>query len=296
MIHELITQCAGKASVKDLCRVLGVSRSGYYAARDRARVRPGSCADTVHVKAVFEASGGSYGSRRVSAALKKQGVELGRHRCRTLMKANELRPKWKRKFVHTTDSRHDLPIAGNVLDRKFKPAVANMAWASDITYVRTRAGWLYLAAVMDLYSRKIVGWAMAQSMPAQLVCDAMRMAIAARQPKPGLVIHSDRGTQYASVEHALLLREHGFVASMSRKGNCWDNAVIERFFLNLKMERVWHQDYASHREAKLDVADYIVGFYNSMRLHSGLGYLAPTEYEACTRQLARETPGENVST
>lgn len=279
MIHELITQWAGKAPIKQLCRVLEVSRSGFYAARQRAARAPITCSDSVHVKAVFEASGSSYGSRRVSAALRQQGVDIGRHRCRTLMKANQLRPKWKRKFVHTTNSRHDFPVAANVLDRQFTPAKPNAAWVSDITYVRTRSGWLYLAAVMDLYSRKIVGWAMASSMPAQLVCDALKMAIATRCPAPGLIVHSDQGSQYAADEHAKLLKRHGLVASMSRKGNCWDNAVMERFFLNLKMERVWQRDYANHAEARLDIADYIVGFYNSMRLHSSLGYRAPAEYE-----------------
>ena len=279
MIHELITQWAGKASIKQLCRVLEVSRSGFYAARQRAAQAPVPCSDSLHVKAVFEASGGSYGSRRVSAALRQQGVDIGRHRCRTLMKANHLRPKWKRKFVHTTNSRHDFPVATNVLDRQFTPAKPNVAWVSDITYVRTRSGWLYLAAVMDLYSRKIVGWAMASSMPAQLVCDALSMAIATRRPARGLIVHSDQGSQYAGAEHSKLIKRHRLVASMSRKGNCWDNAVMERFFLNLKMERVWQRDYANHAEAKLDIADYIVNFYNSKRLHSSLGYRAPVEYE-----------------
>lgn len=195
------------------------------------------------------------------------------------MKANGLRPKWRRKFIHTTDSKHGLPVAANVLDRQFSPAKKNLAWVSDLTYIRTRTGWLYLAAVMDLYSRRIVGWAMAPSMPAQLVCDALAIAIASRQPAPGLVVHSDQGSQYASAEHAQLLQRHGLTPSMSRKGNCWDNAVMERFFLNLKMERVWQRDYANHGEAMLDVADYIVNFYNEIRLHSTLGYCAPAQYE-----------------
>ena len=196
------------------------------------------------------------------------------------MKAGGLRAKWRRKYIHTTNSRHELPIAPNVLNRDFAPAAPNRAWVSDVTYIRTRAGWLYLAAVMDLYSRKIVGWAMASEMPAQLVCTALRMAISSRQPQPGLIVHSDRGCQYASAEHAMLLNAHGLVASMSRKGNCWDNAVMERFFLNLKMERVWHRDYANHAEARRDVADYIVCFYNSIRLHSTLRYCSPMDYEA----------------
>jgi len=193
--------------------------------------------------------------------------------------------KWRRKFVHTTNSRHDLPVAPNVLRRRFTPEEPNTAWVSDLTYIRTRSGWLYLAAVMDLYSRKIVGWAMAPSMPAQLVCDALGMAIASRRPAPGLIVHSDQGSQYASAEHTRLLDRHGLIASMSRKGNCWDNAVMERFFLNLKMERVWQRAYANHAEARLDIADYIVGFYNSIRLHSTLGYRSPMEFELQAEKL-----------
>jgi transposase InsO family protein len=203
------------------------------------------------------------------------------------MKRLHLKPQWRRKFVHTTDSRHGLPVAANVLQRQFSPHAPNTAWVSDITYIRTDSGWLYLAAVMDLYSRKIVGWAMAPSMPAQLVCQALSMAIGSRRPAPGLIVHSDRGSQYASAEHTRLLHAHGLVASMSRKGNCWDNAVMERFFLNLKMERVWQRRYANQAEARQDVADYIVGFYNTVRLHSTLGYSSPSRFEA---QAATEQP------
>jgi len=203
----------------------------------------------------------------------------GRHKARTLMRIGGLRPRWRRKFVHTTDSRHTLPVAENVLDRRFKPTAPDRAWVSDITYVRTRSGWLYLAVVLDLFSRKIVGWAMAPSMPAELVCTALSLAIASRKPAPGLIVHSDRGSQYASDAHTALLARHGLVCSMSRKGNCWDNAVMERFFLNLKMERIWQRDYANHPEAQADIADYIVNFYNAVRLHSTLGYQSPCQYE-----------------
>ena len=195
------------------------------------------------------------------------------------MRIHGLRPVWKRRFIHTTESHHALPIADNRLNRPFEPATVNSAWVSDITCIRTASGWLYLAAVMDLFSRKIVGWAMAPSMPAELVCTALQMAITQRQPPVGLVVHSDRGSQYASDAHRTLLARHRLHASMSRKANCWDNAVMERFFLNLKMERVWPNHYANHAEATRDVTDYIVGFYNSVRLHSKLGYLPPNAYE-----------------
>jgi transposase InsO family protein len=207
------------------------------------------------------------------------GFRIGRYKVRSMMRQAALKPVWKRKFVHTTDSKHDLPVAANVLDRQFNPPAPNLAYVSDITYIRTGAGWLYLAIVLDLYARKVVGWAMAPSMPAKLVCDALNMAIAQRRPGPGLIVHSDRGSQYASESYQKLLSTHGFVCSMSRKGNCWDNAVAERFFLNLKMERVWQRQYANHAEAKADITDYIVGFYNCKRINSALGNLSPAVYE-----------------
>jgi putative transposase len=280
MKYQRIDQLPQKAkAVASLCRLLEVSRSGYYAARRRASRPARVCPVTTHLQAAFAASGRSYGSRRLQVALHNKGVHVGRYRIRTLMRINGIRPVWKRKFIHTTDSHHTLPIADNVLDRQFEPAAANRSWVADITYIRTRSGWLYLAAVMDLFSRKIVGWAMAPSMPVELVCAALQMAITQRNPPAGLIVHSDRGSQYASDAHCALLRRHGLLASMSRKGNCWDNAVMERFFLNLKMERVWQRDYANHAEAIRDVADYIVGFYNNIRLHSTLGYLPPNGYE-----------------
>lgn len=281
MIQQMVDQWQEKAGLSHLCKLLGVSRSGVYAARIRR-----TCA-TPHplaapLRQAFESSGGNYGSRRLSARLKAQGLPAGRHRVRRLMKQQGLQARWKRKFVHTTDSRHDLPVAENVLDRQFNPSAPDQAWAADITYIRTERGWLYLAAVLDLYSRKVVGWAMAPSMPAELACSALQMAIALRQPKPGLIVHTDRGSQYASQAHRALLARHGLVASMSRKGNCWDNAVMERFFLNLKMERVWQRRYANPAEAIADITHYIVGFYNTHRLHSTLGYRSPADYEKAT--------------
>lgn len=279
MMHALMAAQSKtkKATVSQWCRVLGVSRSGWYAARQRHTKHNGML--SLQARAAFDASGQSYGSRRLSAALKAQGLAVGRHRARMLMRGNGLRARWRRKFVHTTDSRHTLPVAANVLARQFNPQAPNRAWVCDMTYVRTRSGWLYLAVVLELFSRKVVGWAMAPSMPAQLVCEALSMAIASRQPAPGLLVHSDRGAQYASQAHTAVLARHGLIGSMSRKGNCWDNAVMERFFLNLKMERVWQRDYANHAEAQADIADYIVGFYNPIRLHSTLGYLSPSQYE-----------------
>ena len=280
MSYQLVEQLHKKAvTVERLCRVLGVSRSGYYGARQRAKLAPKACLVSTQLKAEFAASGRVYGGRRLGAVLRAQGLYIGRHRVRRLMRENRLRALWRRKFVHTTDSGHALPVSANVLARRFNPSGPNQAWVSDITYIRTRSGWLYLAVVLDLYARKVVGWAMAPTMHAELVCAALQLAIAQRQPAPGLIVHSDRGSQYASALHQALLARHGLVGSMSRKGNCWDNAVMERFFLSLKTERVWQRDYANHAEAVTDIADYIVAFYNSVRLHSKLGNLPPNAFE-----------------
>lgn len=278
MIYHAVSALQKKAvSISRACRVLGVSRAGYYANRQRrsdTRIR-----ERAYVRAAFEGSGQTYGSRRVALAVQQQGIKIGRYRARTLMRQAGLHPVWKRKFVATTNSRHDRPVAENVLNRQFRPAQPDQAWVSDMTYIRTVQGWLYLAVVLDLYSRKVVGWAMAPAMPAALPVQALRMAIQQRNPAPGLVVHSDRGSQYASLEYQAVLSRHGLVCSMSRLGDCWDNAVAERFFLNLKMERVWQRRYMDRAEAQRDITQYIVGFYNPVRLHSTLDYQSPQHYE-----------------
>lgn len=287
MTHQVIEALQKEAiPVQQSCRVLEVSRSAFYEARRRVAA-PVVCKETLYLKAAFMASHQSYGSRRLVTAMANEGFHMGRFRVRSLMRKAALKPVWKRKFIHTTDSKHDLPIAENVLNRQFNPPMPDLAYVSDITYIRTGAGWLYLATVLDLYARKVVGWAMAPSMPAKLVCDALNMAIQQRKPAPGLIVHSDRGSQYASALYQDILSEHGFVCSMSRKGNCWDNAIAERFFLNLKMERVWQRQYANHAEAKADITDYIVGFYNCKRINSALGNLPPAVYE---RKMATREP------
>lgn len=280
MTYRVVAHLQQKAiSVSAACRVLQVSRSGYYAHR-RAQPSPRHLREQTHVKAVFAASGASYGSRRVMHAVRAQGLRMGRYRVRTLMREAGLHVLWKRKFVATTNSKHALPVAPNVLERRFDVCEPNRAWVSDISYIRTAQGWLYLAVVLELYSRKVIGWSMAPTMPAELVMSALNMALQQRRPAPGLILHSDRGSQYASAEYQALLKQHHVVCSMSRKGNCWDNSVMERFFLNLKMERVWRRRYANHDEARRDINQYIVGFYNPVRLHSTLGYLSPAAYEA----------------
>ncbi|WP_159995691.1 MULTISPECIES: IS3 family transposase [unclassified Pseudomonas] len=280
VIHQMVHQLQRKAyPVARVCRVLRISRSGLYEAQQRRLKPEPACPAATRIKATFEASEHCYGSRRVLGALRKEGLSIGRFKVRRLMKQQGLRPVWKRKFVHTTNSNHNLPVAENLLNRQFNPGEINQSWVADITYIRTRSGWVYLAAVMDLFSRKIVGWAMAPHMRAELVISAMQLAIAQRQPEPGLIVHSDRGSQYAGAAYQTLLTRNGMRCSMSRKGNCWDNAVMERFFLNLKMERTWRKDYANQGEAIKDITDYIVRFYNEGRLHSTLGYLPPNQYE-----------------
>ena len=268
------------------CRLLYISRACYYAAQRRGKVET-ICTESVHLKAAFATSQQTFGSRRLRTEMHKKGIYIGRYKIRQLMRAAGLVPVWKRKFISTTDSKHALPVAENMLNRQFNPDQPNLAWTSDITYIRTRSGWLYLAVVLELFSRKMIGWAMSATMPADLVCRALKMAIGARKPAAGLIMHSDRGSQYASHEYQALLKQHGMVCSMSRKGNCWDNAVMERFFLNLKMERVWRRDYANHWEAEKDVTEYIVGFYNCVRLHSARGNLPPIVYE---QEMAAKKP------
>jgi len=232
MIYRIVDHWQQKAAVTQACRVLEVSRSGYYAAMVRVKT-PTTCTTTVHLKAAFSASQRSYGSRRLVTALQAQDIQIGRFKVMRLMREANLIPVWKRKFVTTTDSNHELPIAENILNRQFNPAKPNQAWTSDITYIHTRTGWLYLAVVMDLYSRKIIGWATSATMHTELVSRALRMAIGSRQPPTGLLLHSDRGSQYASYEYQNLLKQHGMICSMSRKGNCWEREACPRGAMRL---------------------------------------------------------------
>lgn len=268
-----------KAKVGVLCTLFGVSRSGFYGARAIAQ-SPKARPLTALVRAAFARSQSCYGKRRIAQAIQGSGVKVGVHAVASEMKKLDLTAVWrKRRYVVTTDSNHAEPVFENVLDREFSPTAPNQAWVSDITYLWTESGWVYLAVVLDLCGRKVVGWAMDRHMEAQLVCRALHMALQIRAPTRGLIVHSDRGSQYASETYRALLTAHGCVGSMSRKGNCWDNAAMERFFLSLKTERVWRRTYANQQEATTDVGDYIVNFYNENRLHSTLGYKTPNEFE-----------------
>jgi putative transposase len=265
-----------------MCRVLGVTRSGYYSYQRRNANRP---TDPEHremlhwVREIAKASHYSYGTRRMKKALNALGFAVGRNKARRLMKEANIQVRYRKKYKVTTNSNHQQPVYDNLLARQFDVKRPNEAYVSDITYVWTQEGWLYLAVVIDLYSRKVVGWSMSSRMKAKLVCDALRMAIWQRRPKAGLIHHSDRGSQYASKAFRGLLKAHEFKGSMSRKGDCWDNAVVESFFGSLKQERVQWRYYQSRYEAQQDILNYISMFYNNYRLHSYLGYKSPNQYE-----------------
>lgn len=260
---------------------MGVGTSSYYAWLKRsAQVIPASeLALRRRLKALFEASRRSLGSRTLMNQLREEGFEVGRYRVRRLMKLMGLVVKRKRKFRITTQSNHRLPVAQNILNRQFRPAKPNQAWGTDVTYVWTREGWLYLAIVIDLYSRRVIGWSLDKRQDTSLVTRALMMAINLRKPEPGLIHHSDRGSQYASKRYQKLLKQRGIVTSMSRKGNCWDNAPVERFFSSLKREWIGDHLYRNRQEAIQDVREYVAVYYNSKRLHSTLGYRTPMAYE-----------------
>jgi len=264
-----------------LCRVMQVSRSGFYSwsSRDKSNRQQERERLIPKVQVIHERARGSYGARRISEELTAEGEPCGRTKAATLMQLANVSAKQKKKFKATTDSKHKLPVAKNLLDRNFAVSQADIAYCSDITYIWTREGWLYLAIVLDLYSRKVVGWSINNRMTKQLVINALQMAIWRRHPLSGLIFHSDRGSQYCSHDFQKLLKKNRMKSSMSRKGNCWDNSVAESFFGSLKTERVYDSQYTTREEARGDVIDYIEMFYNSHRRHSYLGYLSPAEFE-----------------
>jgi len=280
--YAFIIQHKNTYPVSLQCRVLDVSRNGYY---HYEKVTRKKALDSEHsemlewVKLLGEKTNYSYGSRRMKKALNALSYPVSRNKARKLMQEAGVKVRRHKKYKATTNSKHKLPIFDNVLARQFDVAQVDQVYVSDITYVWTKEGWLYLAVVIDLCSRKVVGWSMDSRMKAKLVCDALQMALWQRRPESGLIHHSDRGSQYASHKFRKLLTDNEMVGSMSRKGNCWDNAVAESFFASLKKERVQLTDYQTRQEARQDILDYISMFYNSYRLHSTLGYLCPNDYE-----------------
>ncbi len=274
--------------VRCACAVLGVTRSGFYAwcARPIAARTQDTQRLAVEVAAIHAASKRRYGSPRVHEELHAQGRLVGRHRVARLMQQQGLYARKKRRFQTTTDSRHGLPVADNVLDRHFTASAPNTTWVTDITYIWTREGWLYLAVILDLFSRRVVGWSMSESITRQLTLDALGAALGQRTPPRGVLHHSDRGSQYASGDYQALLAAHGLVGSMSRRGNCWDNAVAESFFSTLKIELVYTTDWATRADARTAIFEYLEVFYNGQRRHSSLGYLSPVAFEQRYEEMA----------
>ncbi len=263
-----------------MCKLLGMPRSSYYAWKAR-RGRP--CAQRqvlVHeVRAIHEASGHSYGSRRMAQELRRRGHIVGRHRARGLMKQAEVVVRSRRRHYYSKGGTSSA-IAPNRLNRQFEVAQPNRVWAGDVTFIGTQQGWLYLAVVIDLFSRRVVGWAFSASADTRLASRALRLALESRRPDKGLMFHSDQGSQYSSLAFQAMLRDEGIAPSMSRAGNCWDNAVVERFFCSLKGERIRDRIYRDHAQAQADITDYVLFFYNQRRLHSAAMNMPPAEYEA----------------
>ena len=281
MKYKFIRDNESKYPVSVMSKVLSVSRKSYYNWQSRSESKRYRENRRIleEIKRIHTGRKRSYGSPRVHEELLDRGFSCSRKRVARLMREEQIAAKRKRKFKPTTDSKHNYPIAANLLDRNFEVLLPDMVWVSDLTYVATDEGWLYLATVMDLYSRRIVGWSMDKRMTRDIVIDALDMAVKARCPTPGLLHHSDRGSQYASYKYQDKLKKHGMICSMSRKGNCWDNAVMESFYRSLKVESVYSKKYKTRKEAKRDIFTYIEMFYNRIRRHSYLGYKSPCDFE-----------------
>ena len=281
MRFRLIDAAKEDFPVTRLCQVLGVSPSGYFAWRSRP-ASPRQREDLVllaHIRSAFARSHGTYGSPRLTRELQDEGLEVGRRRTARLMRENGLKARQKRRFKRTTDSHHAFPGAPNLLDQDFSAGRPNQKWTADISYVWTGEGWLYLAVVLDLFARRVVGWAVSDRLHKELALEALRKALAIRRPGEGLTHHADRGSQYCSIEYQAELRQHGIRISMSGKGNCYDNSVVETFFKTLKSELVWRTVFQTRAEAKEAIGRYIDGFYNPVRRHSTLDYVSPVQFE-----------------
>ena len=281
MRYQFIDTAKKAYPVTLLCKVMMVSRSGYYSwcSRDIS-VRQQEYERLIPlVKESHRQSRRTYGARRIADDLTAPGEPCGRTKAGSLMKLAGVSAKQSRKFKVTTDSKHNLPVAPNLLDRQFEVKEPDSVYVSDITYIWTAEGWLYLAIILDLFSRRVVGWSLQKRMTKKLVMDALRMAIWRRHPGAGLIFHSDRGSQYCSLAFQGLLKRNKMLSSMSRKGDCWDNAVAESFFGTLKTEQVFFSEYKTREEARRDLVDYIEMFYNSRRRHSYLGNMSPKDFE-----------------
>jgi len=285
MSFALIDAKRADVPVETARATLNVSVSGFYAWRNRpaSQRQADDMVLLAHIRAEFSTSNETYGSPRMHAELQESGLTIGRHRVARLMSENGLKARQKTRFKRTTDSDHGGPVAINVLDQDFTADGPNRKWGVDISYVWTAEGWLYLAIVLDLYSRRIVGWSISDRMKRGLAMDALRRAIILRHPPPGLIHHSDRGSQYCSADYQRLVRDHGFIASMSGRGNCYDNAMVETVFKTIKSELIWRTAFATREQAANAIGQYIEGFYNPRRRHSSLGYRSPAAFEAAHR-------------
>ena len=265
-----------------MCRVLGVSRSGFYAWRFRGRSNRGlkDLELTDRIRIIHEGSRKTYGSPRVHRTLRREGIRVGKKRVERLMRGANLRGRIRRRFRRTTDSNHQHPVAPNTLNREFAVDAPDRVWAGDITYIRTASGWGYLAVILDLHSRLVVGWSLADHMRTELVEGALAAALGSREPSQDLMHHSDRGSQYASESYRSKLAAYGISVSMSRRGDCYDNAVVESFFGTLKQELVHHARWMDLSDARAAIHEYIEVFYNRQRLHSSLDYRTPAEADA----------------
>jgi len=270
-------------AIATMCRVLGVSRSGFYTWLTRhhkpSRLRHRQQRIDMHVANAFKADRNRSGAIRITMALAKKGILYNRKTVALSLQRQGLRAKAARKFKATTQSKHNLPVADNLLKQDFTASQPNQKWAGDITYLWTNEGWYYLAVVIDLYSRKVIGWAMSERMTARLVCDALTMALFRRKQPKGVIVHTDRGSQYCSHDYQTLLRDHGFICSMSAKGCCYDNACSESFFHSLKVEAIHGERFETRQQIRETVFEYIEVDYNRQRLHSYLGYKSPDEFE-----------------
>ena len=289
MRFTLIDGAKAQFPVYRLCRMLGVSQSGYFAWRGRlaCRRQRDDMVLLAHVRSAFALSNGTYGSPRMTRELRDIGLTVGRRRIARLMRDNGLRARQRRRFKRTTDSHHAWPVAPNLLDQDFTATEPDKKWGADISYVWTREGWLYLAVVIDLFARRVVGWATGDRLHRDLALAALRKALAMRRPAAGLIHHSDRGSQYCSIDYQAELRRHGILISMSGKGNCYDNAMVETFFKTLKSELVWRTVFYTRQEADQAIGRYIDGFYNPVRRHSALDFTSPAQFEKNDRQMSQ---------
>ena len=284
MKYRVIREYSCRYPIRLMCRALAVSPAGYYAWRERPESRRARHNRILlsEIRVIYRESRETYGSPSIWDALMKRGHDVGEKRIARLMRAEGIRAKTVKKWRATTQSNHRMPVAANALNRQFTVAQPNQVWAGDMTYVWTTEGWLYLAVVLDLYSRAVIGWALGARLTGDLAQQALTMAIHHRTPTAGLLHHSDRGSQYAATAYQQLLTTHGMTGSMSRRGNCWDNACVESFFGTLKRELIYHRQYGTRDEATRDIFEYIEVFYNRLRRHSTLGYDSPAEFEART--------------